>query len=111
MDWAEVAQAVTTSSLIAVSGTGPTNIEAISAHEVLHFNGTSWSAASPPTNNMTGLWFDATGIRWLSNQNVVYRRGPLGETAGPPTPHISRLRGWATDVHVIGNQAILRYQP
>lgn len=111
-NWAEVAQSLTPSNLIAISGTGPSNIEAISSQQVLHFNGTSWSLGAAPTNDLTGLWFDAMGVRWLSNTSTIYQKDSLGERAGPPSSHgISRLRGWANEIHVIGTQSILEYQP
>ncbi|MDP1825852.1 MAG: hypothetical protein Q8L48_21495 [Archangium sp.] len=111
--WTEVSQTLTTATLIAVSGTGPSLVEAITSTGVLHFDGSTWSAApSPATAPLTGLWFDPQGVRWLSTQFDLYRKDGAGETRGPSAPApITKLKGGSGGLRVLAGGSILRHGP
>lgn len=108
--WTESPQLVL-GELIAISGTSATHIEAITASQLLHFDGVSWALGSAPApTGLTGIWFDSSGIRWLSTSSELFRKGPAGETRISASSPITKLRGWGNEVRVLGG-GIWRYQP
>ena len=106
--WSVEAASLTQENLIGVWGTG-TAVEAISSGSVFRFDGQGWAPVqAPPSNELTSIWFDATGTRWLAGALDVYRGDPFVRLGAPF--RLAKLRGSANEVRVLGN-GIARYGP